>query len=160
MDPLALVPRILCFGLLSWAFYYRDERLCIVYGFFLYLVMAYGLRFIFIPSVSFNTRKFLGEQNYVKAIESIEQELDYFERKKWLDKYRIWLMISWSNMTFREALLCSKAYCLLQSRKVSAARSLYADILEAYPQNAVAMASLNTIEIITQSVREEMLADM
>jgi len=98
-----------------------------------------------IPKSHKKGMKAVKQNEFNGAIEYFKQSVDFFTKKKWLDKYRAVTMFSASKMCFREMGLCNIAFCYSQTGQAEKAKALYEEILEEYPDNGIAYYSLNTI---------------
>ena len=148
---IALLPRLIFIALLCRLFYRVDERIFFVYAFFIYLLVAYSLKFLLIPGSTFTGVRLMREDRYEEAIPYIDEDVAYFTKRSWIDRYRFLLMISSSPRTYRELCLCNKAWCLLQTGKVKESKALYESVLSEYPGNIVAQTQLNTINMVQQN---------
>jgi len=151
--PIALVPRLVIIVILCLALYQYDQRIFFVYAFFIYLIVSYLIKFLLIPGSTFTGVSLMRQDKYEEAISFIEKDIHYFTERAWIDKFRFVLMISTSSRSFREISLCNKAYCLLQMERVKECTALYESVLAQYPGNVVARSQLNTINIVTRSVK-------
>jgi hypothetical protein len=152
-DRIALVPRLVLIVILSLALYQYDQRIFFVYAFFIYLIISYSIRFLLIPGSTFTGVSLMRQDRFEEAIPFIEKDINYYTERAWIDKFRFVLMISSSGRSFREISLCNMAYCLLQTGKVKECTALYESVLTQYPGNVVAKTQLNTINIVTKSVK-------
>ncbi len=150
---MSVMPRLALLGCLCLILYQFDRRLFIVYAFFLYLIITYAIKYSLIPASTFDGTKLLRAGRYEEAIPFIQKDINYFSERSWIDRFRFALMISSSSRSFREMSLCNMAYCLLQSGKVKDAKELYENVILQYPENAVAQAQLNTMNIIIRDVQ-------
>jgi tetratricopeptide (TPR) repeat protein len=151
-DWLAIIPRILLMAVLCLLVYRFDHRLFVFYGLFLYLAITIPLKRLLLPASLYESVKLIKQENFEDAIPFIQEDVDYFTKKAWIDKFRFLLMISSSKRTFREMSLCNMAYCLLQIGNVKESKALYEEILIQYPENIIAKAGLNNINIISSHI--------
>ena len=114
------------------------------------------LKFSLIPSSTFTGIRHIKDGDFEKALPYLEEDINYYTKKAWIDKYRHVLMISYSTRTYREIMLANKAYCLLRLGRVKEARELYETILSEYPDNNNVEAQLAMINLVRESVIEEM----
>ena len=149
---IAYLPRILVIGLLCVWMYQYDRQIFFVYAFFLYLLISRILKFSLIPGSTFTGIRWIKNGEFEKALPCLDQDIDYYTRKAWIDRYRYVLMISASPHTYREITLGNKAYCLLRLGRVKESRELYETILSQYPENNNAEAQLAMINIVSESV--------
>jgi len=64
-----------------------------------------------IPKSHKKGMKAVKQNEFNGAIEYFKQSVDFFTKKKWLDKYRAVTMFSASKMSYREMALCNIAFC-------------------------------------------------
>jgi len=98
-----------------------------------------------IPKSHKKGMKAVKQNEFNGAIEYFKQSVDFFTKKKWLDKYRAVTMFSASKMSYREMALFNIAFCYAQTGQAEKAKAFYKEILEEYPDNGIAYYALNSI---------------
>jgi hypothetical protein len=146
---LAIVPRLLFIGILCIVYYQWDKRDFIVFGFFTYLIVWYGLRTMAFPKEVHKSIRLIREEKFGEAIPYIERSIEFYNKHSWIDKYRFLLMVSSSKRGLRESSICNLGFCLLQGGQVKAAKEVYEDVLRQYPENTIARSELRTINAMT-----------
>ncbi|MDU0369229.1 tol-pal system YbgF family protein [Hymenobacter endophyticus] len=86
------------------------------------------------------------KDDFLNAIPHFEQSYAYFSEKKWLDKWRYILMLSTSQMEYREMALNNIAFCYSQLGQGESARRYYHQVLAEYPDNGLAQAALKMLD--------------
>ena len=83
----------------------------------------------------------LAHHEYEEAIERLEASRDYFERRRWLDVVRFFLLLSPTAYRYHEMALLGLGYCHAQLGHLEA-RDHYLACLKRYPDNTMARAAL------------------
>lgn len=83
----------------------------------------------------------LAHHEYEEAIERLEASRDYFERRRWLDVVRFFLLLSPTAYRYHEMALLGLGYCHAQLGHLEA-RDHYLACLKRYPDNTLARAAL------------------
>lgn len=83
---------------------------------------------------------------FLEAIPWFEKSYSYFTARPWLDKWRFWLMLSTSQMGYREMALNNIAFCYSQLGDGQQARTYYRQLLTEYPGNGLATAALRLLD--------------
>jgi len=84
--------------------------------------------------------------DFLNAIPHFEQSYTYFSEKIWLDKWRFVVMLSTSQMGYREMALNNVAFCYSQLGQGEQARDYYHQVLAKYPDNGLAQAALRMLD--------------
>jgi len=146
----ALFPKLLVIGILCVCFYPIDKQNFFFIAFFIYLFLTLLARWLFFPNVLYEGIKLIREAKFQEAIPVVQQTIDYYSKKPWIDKYRFWLLISSAKRTITESSTCNLAYCYLQIGQVKRAKEIYEDVLRQYPENVNAKSMLNTINLVSK----------
>jgi len=146
----ALFPKLLVVGILCVCFYPIDKQNFFFIAFFVYLLLTLLARWLFFPNVLYEGIKLIREAKFQEAIPVVQQTIDYYSKKPWIDKYRFWLLISSAKRTITESSTCNLAYCYLQIGQVKRAKEIYEDVLRQYPENVNAKSMLNTINLVSK----------
>ena len=86
------------------------------------------------------------QQNFRDAIPFFEKSVDFFDKNSWLDKYRFVVLLSSSNMTYKEMGLCNIAFCYGQTGDGQKAKEYYEQTRKEFPENGLALAGLRMID--------------
>jgi len=146
----ALFPKLLVIGILCVCFYPIDKQNFFFIAFFIYLLLTLLARWLFFPNVLYEGIKLIREAKFQEAIPVVQQTIDYYSKKPWIDKYRFWLLISSAKRTITESSTCNLAYCYLQIGQVKRAKEIYEDVLRQHPENINAKSMLNTINLVSK----------
>ena len=149
IDPLALIPRILFIGILCVCFYPVEPRFFFVISFFSYYMIAQLARLLLFPNALYKGIGLLKKADFEKAIPVIQESIDYFRKKPWVDRYRFPLLLSMSKRSLTEVMLCNLAYCYLKIGEVNKSKQLYESVLQEFPENIIAKTMLDTINLIS-----------
>jgi len=145
----AIFPKLLVIEILCLCFYPIDKQRFFIIAFVLYLLLTLLARRLFFPNVLYEGIKLIGEAKFEEAIPIVQQTIDYYLKKPWIDKYRFWLLISSAKRSITESSTCNLAYCYLQAGQAERAKNIYEDVLLRYPENINAKTMLNTINSIS-----------
>ena len=121
----ALFPKLLVICILCLCFYPVDKQNFFFIGFFIYFLLTLLARWIFFPNVLYDGIKLIREAKFQEAIPVVQQTIDYYKKKSWVDKYRFWLLISSAKRSIAESSTCNLAYCYLQIGQVKRAKEIY-----------------------------------
>jgi len=144
---LSIIPQLLFMGLLIFLYYPLGIKECLLFGGLTYLVISFTIRGTF----TINHRRGIKnchEQNYTEAIQFFQKSCDFFEKHKWVDKYRYITLLSSSKYYYREMGLCNIAFCYTQIEEAEKAEYYYNIVLQEFPDNNLAIAALNFINTI------------
>lgn len=147
----SLFPKLLILGILCLSFYPVDKQNFFFIGLFIYFLLTILARWLFFPNVLYEGIKLIREAKFQEAIPVVQQTVDYYSKKPWIDKYRFWLLISSAKRSITESSSCNLAYCYLQIGQVKRAKEIYENVLHEYPENINARSMLNTINLISKS---------
>ena len=144
---LSIIPQLLFMGLLIFLYYPLGIKECLLFGGLTYLVISYTIKGIF----TINHRRGIKnchEQNYIEAIQFFQKSCDFFEKHKWVDKYRYITLLSSSKYCYREMALGNIAFCYGQIGEAEKAEYYYNTLLQEFPNNNLAITALNFINTI------------
>jgi tetratricopeptide (TPR) repeat protein len=146
----ALFPNLLVIGILCLCFYQVDKQYFFFIALFLYFLLTLLAKWLFFPNVLYEGIKLIREAKFEEAIPIVQQTIDYYLKKSWIDKYRFWLLISSAKRSIGESSTCNLAYCYLQIGQVNRAKEIYDNVLHQYPDNINAKCMLNTINLVSK----------
>ncbi|TAM93492.1 MAG: hypothetical protein EPN39_19880 [Chitinophagaceae bacterium] len=146
----ALFPRLLALGILCLCFYPLDKQSFFFFAIFIYFLLTLLEKWLFFPNVMYEGIKLIREAKFEEAIPVVQQTIDYYLKRPWVDKYRFWLLISSSKRSITESSTCNLAYCYLQIGQVKRSKEIYETVLLQYPENINAKSMLNTINIASK----------
>ena len=146
---IALIPFML-FPLLSIFICYKlGIEEFILWGTVIYLIIALGLRRVIAKNFR-QGMKLVKQQQFSNAIPFFEKSVDFFNRNKWVDKFRSITLLSASKMTYKEMGLCNIAFCYSQIGDGQKAKEYYERTLNEFPNNILAITALKMINSIEQ----------
>ncbi len=85
---------------------------------------------------------------FADAIASFEKSYEFLSNHSWIDRFRWIVMMSPSEMQYREMALVNIAHCNMQLENVKAAKEFYEKTLREFPESVMAKSSMNFIETI------------
>ncbi len=141
----SLIPQLVVMGLLILLYSLLQIGDPVIYGVLTYLVISFALR-NFIPKDHRQGMKLVRQQNFKDAIPFFEKSVDFFTKNSWLDKYRFVVLLSSSNMTYKEMGLCNIAFCFAQTGDGQKAKEYYEQTRKEFPENGLAQAGLRMID--------------
>jgi tetratricopeptide (TPR) repeat protein len=147
-NPIAIIPKLLFYGLLCLCFYPVDQKAFFMIGLFAYIMLAALARWIFFPNSLYENTKMLRQAKFAEAIPLIQKTIDYYAKHQWIDRYKYALQISSSRWSIIETSICNMDYCYLQIGNVEKSKEIYAYVLEENPENFNARNMSNTINIV------------
>jgi tetratricopeptide (TPR) repeat protein len=114
-------------------------------GAIIYLAISFLLRF----GVPFHHRKGIAlfkKDSFIEAIPFFEKSYAFFNRNKWIDKYRYITLLSSSRASYTEMALLNIAFCYGQSGDGKKSKEYYEKTLSEFPNCEIAKASLRMFE--------------
>ncbi len=88
---------------------------------------------------------------FAKAINHYQESMAFFERHPWLDRYRGLTMLSLSAVSYREMALLGMGMCYGQLGDGAAARRMYTQCLEEFPDSVMAAYALRFLDAARDS---------
>jgi tetratricopeptide (TPR) repeat protein len=92
--------------------------------------------------------KLIQQGNYSGAIQSFENMYAYFQRNKWLDKYRHIFLLNVSAISFGEMALLNIAFCYGQMGEPEKLKQILERTLAEFPNSLIAKNTLNLINTV------------
>jgi tetratricopeptide (TPR) repeat protein len=155
---LSIVPQVLVMALLMLLFYLLKFDEFLIYGAASFLILVFLLRNLVARSHRTGMR-LVKRQNFEAAIPLFQKSVAYFTKNAWVDKYRLFTLMSSSSMSYKEMGLCNIAFCYSQIGNGVQAKHYYEMVLKEFPQNGLAIAGLNMLNAVGQNVAKETRAD-
>lgn len=90
--------------------------------------------------------RLLMREEFGEAIPCFMASYDYFERNRWVDRFRYVAVMSSSKMSYREMALCNVAFCYGQLGDCERMREYYERTLREFPDNVLAKTALRALE--------------
>jgi len=145
VNVIAIIIQLLLVSLLAFIFYKFDKRNYILYAILINFGLSLLLRNL-IPRYHRKGVSLYKQKNFQEAIKCFEESYEYFNRYKWLDKYRFIFILNSSKISYLEMALINKAFCQSQLGKKEDAIKTYKKVLEEFPESEMAKASLKMLE--------------
>ncbi|RCS52630.1 tetratricopeptide repeat protein [Bremerella cremea] len=114
------------------------------------LVYSMGSRYL-VPHDHRRGLRLTSQSRFEEAIVAYQRSLEFFTKYSWIDRYRAFVLMSPSAISYREMDLCNIAYCHLQLGHTQEAAACYRQAIEMNPQNGLAIAGLRMIEMNMKS---------
>jgi tetratricopeptide (TPR) repeat protein len=137
--------QVLLFVILGAVFYQIDNRYYFIYAIVVFYILFLLLRFG-IPRAHIKGVSLYKKGKYEEAIPYFEKSYEFFDKNKWIDKFRFVTMLSSSNISYREMALLNKAFCLAQTGKKKDAITAYKNVLVLFPDSKMAVSALSMLE--------------
>jgi hypothetical protein len=141
----AVVPQLLALGVaitIARHFHPRDGAVIGVIG---YLIYSAGSRRV-LTSHHRAAIGFVRQNRFTEAIEEFQRSLLFFEKHRWIDRFRSVALMSPSAISYREMALANIAFCYSQIGDGAHARQWYAACLAEFPHSAMAAAGLRIMD--------------
>lgn len=151
---LAVIVHILVIGLPACIFYLSGSENPFFYAALIYSVLYFGLKIV----LTKNHRKGMNlvkRQNFADAIPQFEKSVEFFSKNSRIDKYRSLTLLSLSKMSYREMGLCNIGFCYSQIENGSKAKDFYQQVLKDSPENGIAKAALNMLNLTKETSLSE-----
>ena len=141
---LSLLPHLIVMSLiyLAWSKFTHQEA--VIYMAATYLTLSYFLR-TQIPKFHREGIKLVKKEDFEEAIPYFEKSYEFFEKHKWVDKYRFITLLSSSRMTYQEMALANIGFCYGQLGNGEKSKEYYTRTLKEFPENGLAKASLKML---------------
>jgi tetratricopeptide (TPR) repeat protein len=122
----------------------------IIVGAAIYLVLSFALRFLIAVS---HRKGMVAFRNgdYASALPHFEASYNFFEKHKWLDKWRYLVLLSSSKISYKEMAMLNIAFCYSQLDKGAESKKAYEDTFSSFPNSEMAKAALNMIASVSNS---------
>ena len=151
---LAVVPQLLALGaaiMLARHFQLHDGLLVGVIG---YLVYSAGSRKI-LTSYHRAGVRLVRQQHFAEAIEKFQRSLLFFDKHRWIDRFRSIVLMSPSAISYREMALANIAFCYSQIGDGTHARQWYEACLAEFPQSGLAQVGLRIMDSAMAAAKQE-----
>ncbi|WLD22742.1 tetratricopeptide repeat protein [Flavobacterium dauae] len=145
MNWFSTIPQLIFMGILIIFYYLLNINDPILWGALTYLVLSYGLKFFFAKDHNKGI-KLIKLNDYTEAINSFEKSVEYFQKNRWIDKYRFLTLLSSSNLSYIEMDLNNIAFCYAQIGNGDQAKYYYQKVLNEFPDSTLAKTALNILK--------------
>ncbi len=110
----------------------------------LYFVLRFSLREL--PHAHRKGIRFVNREQFKEAAQCFLDSYEFFEKRRWLDRYRSILMLCPSRISYREMALANSAFCYAQTGDGENARLYYEKCLEHFPDSRLASVALRLMD--------------
>ena len=128
-------------GLLILLFYLAGIPNYLFFGAGLYLLFSVSLKRS-VPVYQRVGARYLKNRQYDLAILAFSKSYEFFQRRKWLDRYRAFFLFSSSRTSYSETALLSIAYCYGKQGDGKNAKETYEKIVKEFPNSEPAKRAL------------------
>lgn len=128
---------ILCWNLI-------DPQNAFIFGALTYLILSFSLKTL-IPKEHKKGIKNVKSGNFEEAILHFEKSYDFFNQFKWIDKFRYFVLLSSSRMSYKEMALTNIAFCYGQIGNGKKAKEYYERTLDEFPDSGLALSGLRLL---------------
>ena len=140
----SLIPQSIFIGIIIFVCHLLEFDDPFLSGALTYLIISFGLRNL-VAKDHKQGMKLVKQQQFENAIPLFEKSVAFFNKNKWVDKYRFLTLLSSSKMTYKEMGLCNIAFCYSQISNGQKAKEYYEQTLKEFPENGLAIAALKMI---------------
>lgn len=138
---LFLVPQILLLILFNYIYYLIGISDFFIFGVITYLIISYTTIAI-IPRHHRTGIFFVKKGLYDKALEEFRLSYEFFNRHKWVDKYRCFFLFSSSCSSYSEMAMLNMAFCYGQLGEGLKSKELYQKVINQFPGSKMAESAL------------------
>ncbi len=106
-----------------------------------------------------NGMHFVRQRKFMDAIPHFEKSRIFFERHRWIDKYRLFIMGNVSAISYHEMALCNIGFCYGQAGQIQESKKYYEAALSKFPESGLATTALQFIRAAESSSDSEKNVD-
>lgn len=140
----AFILQVLLIFIFSYVFYRFNVPYALVFG----ILTLYVIQYILRQSISKYHRKGIKlvlKEEFEKAIPYFEKSVLFFEKRKWIDRYRLFILLSSSQISYLEMGLYNIGFCYSQIGRGAEAKLYFKKTLSLFPQSSIALNGLKMI---------------
>ncbi len=145
MSLLGSIPNLTVFVLFLISGLYVSNDYGHIIGAIAFLTLSFSLRLL--PQDHRKGIKLVHQQQFQEAIPHFLRSYEFFAQRQWLDKYRAFLLLSASAISFQEMALVNTAFCFSQIGDGASARKYYEQCLALFPDSRIATAALKMMNL-------------
>ena len=145
---ISLIPNFILFVLLVYIVG-RIAPPAIANGLIIILYMAIILALRGIPRNHRKGVKFFKSGQYAQAISEFQKSYEFFMKHAWIDKYRFFVLLSSSRISYKEMALLNTAFCYTQTGQGGLAKEYYEKTLAQFPDSEMAKSALRMMQSLT-----------
>ncbi len=151
---ISIIPQLITMGIIMSLWYLTNPEKAILYGALTYLVISFSLRNL-IPKDHRNGIKKVKNGKFKDAIFDFNKSYEFFNKNKWIDKYRFLTLLSSSRMSYKEMALNNIAFCYGQIGNGIKSKEFYERTLKEFPESGLAKAGLNMLNSINNNAPQQ-----
>lgn len=144
---LSIVPQVLVFALIVSVLFIFGSENSLLLGAVLYLLLSVILKRL-IPKFHRKGMKYFKDKRYDLSIDEFNKSYEFFQKNKWIDKYRAIFLLSSSRISYSEMALINIAYCYGQIEEGTKSREAYEKALKEFPNSEIATSALKMVSSI------------
>lgn len=122
-----------------------DESFGIFWGVAIYFTYSYVVRWLF-TNAHRRGINLMSAERFPEAISAFEESIQFIIRHPWIDKYRWFVLLSASSMSYHEMGLTNIAFSYSQLGDGKKARHFYQECLKVNPNNILAKCSMRMLD--------------
>lgn len=142
-----IVPQALIFVLIVWVLFILGSENFLLLGTVIYLLLSVTLKKL-IPRFHRKGIRYFKTKQYDLAIDEFNKSYEFFQKNKWIDKYRALFLLSSSRISYSEMALVNIAYCYSQIGEGAKSKESYEKTLREYPNSQMAITALKMYDSI------------
>ena len=130
-------------------YFLNNISISVALGAWLYLIFSFALK----STLAHNHREgmvLIRKNKYDEAIMQFEKSYEFFQKYKWIDKFRYIVMLCSSRISYREMALNNTAFCYSQLGNGDRTIEYYKITLSKFPDSEMAKTALNLINSVTE----------
>lgn len=137
----SIIPQVLILALIVGILSICGSVDSLFLGLVFYLLLSVFLKRL-VPRFHRRGMKYLRDKQYDLSIDEFIKSYEFFQRNKWVDKYRALFLLSSSRISYSEMALINIAYCYGQIGEGTKSKETYEKALKEYPKSEIAMSAL------------------
>jgi len=107
---ISIILQLMTMGIIMLLWHLINPEKAMLYGVLTYLAISLSLRNL-IPRDHRNGMKKVKNENFKDAIFDFNKSYEFFDKNKWVDKYRFLTLLSSSRISYKEMALNNIAFC-------------------------------------------------
>ena len=107
---ISIILQLMTMGIIMLLWHLINPEKAMLYGVLTYLAISLSLRNL-IPRDHRNGMKKVKNENFKDAIFDFNKSYEFFDKNKWVDKYRFLTLLSSSRISYKEMALNNISFC-------------------------------------------------
>ena len=137
----SLVLQILVFMFMAFVLFICGVEDSLLFVAVIYLLLSFFLKKL-IPKFHRKGMRYFRNKKYDLAINEYKKSYEFFQKNKWIDKYRALFLLSSSRISYSEMALVNIAYCYGQVGEGTKSKEIYEETLKEFPNSEIALEAL------------------